>query len=85
MPGRRQAGVCRAPNRKNRRAKACTRFVRVTTLTLAGKKGADSLAFSGKVRGKPLAPGRYRAVIPAVDAAGNRSVVRRVSFTVLKA
>jgi hypothetical protein len=57
--------------------------VRVTTLGAAGKAGKNRMRFSGRVRGRALARGRYRAVVQAIDAAGNRAAPRRVSFTVV--
>ena len=44
--------------------------------------GRNTLAFSGRLRGRTLAPGRYRATISAVDRAGNRSAERRTGFTI---
>jgi hypothetical protein len=35
-----------------------------------------------RLRGRPLRGGRYRVVLRATDAAGNRSTARRLSFTV---
>jgi hypothetical protein len=35
---------------------------RMTTLTVRGHAGRNTLHFSGDVRGRPLSPGRYRAV-----------------------
>jgi hypothetical protein len=51
--------------------------------------GANSVRFRGRLRvnGRTLslAPGRYRLTLVATDAAGNRSVARRVPFRVLSA
>jgi hypothetical protein len=41
------------------------------------------VAFSGRIKRKALAPGRYRATLRAVDAAGNRSRPRRTSFVIV--
>ena len=83
LPGRRVRGRCRKPSARNRSARRCTRYVRVTTLRATGKAGKNRVRFSGRVRGRALARGRYRAVVQATDAAGNHSVPRRVSFRVL--
>jgi hypothetical protein len=40
------------------------------TLTLAGHRGLNTLAFSGRIGGRALAPGRYQALFSARDAAG---------------
>jgi PKD domain-containing protein len=73
MPGRKVGRSCRKPSAKLRSKKACTRYVRMGSLAAAGTQGPNSLAFTGKLRGKPLKPGRYRARIGATDAAGNPS------------
>jgi hypothetical protein len=49
---------CRAP----RSPRTCQRFTTVVTLTRNAKKGLNAVPFSGRIRGKALAPGRYRAV-----------------------
>jgi hypothetical protein len=45
--------------------------------------GRNRTPFSGWLGGHRLRTGRYRAVFVAVDAAGNRSRPRRVSFTIV--
>jgi hypothetical protein len=45
--------------------------------------GANMIRFSGRLRGRRLKPGRYVAVLTAVDAAGNHSVRRMFRFTVI--
>jgi hypothetical protein len=35
------------------------------------------------VRSRPLTPGAYRLSVQAVDAAGNRSLVRSIAFHVV--
>jgi List-Bact-rpt repeat protein len=44
--------------------------------------GAHRLTFRARLRGRALGAGRYRLVLRAADAAGNRSAARRVAFTV---
>jgi hypothetical protein len=82
--GRRQAGKCRKPTRRNSDRPRCRRFVRVGALKQAGKAGKNSKRLRGKLRGKRLKPGRYRAVLVATDAAGNRSTPKRTPFRVVK-
>ena len=55
----------------------------VGKLIRTGKPGANSIRFSGRVGSKALKPGRYRAVITATDAAGNRSAPKSVRFRVV--
>jgi Tol biopolymer transport system component len=81
-PGRRVGKRCLAP-RPNRRGRVCQRAIRRGTVAFAGRQGANSRAFTGKIGRKLLAPGRYRATIIARDAAGNASVPRSVRFTIL--
>jgi hypothetical protein len=52
-------------------------------LVRTGNKGANTLKFSGRIGRRALKRGRYRAVITATDAAGNRSTPRRVNFRVV--
>ena len=62
----------------------CKRYVKAGGLSRNGAAGAQTIAFSGKVSGRRLAPARYRLTIVAVDAAGNRSDPVIVTFTVVK-
>ena len=48
-----------------------------------GRKGANTLEFSGRIGRRALKRGRYRAVITATDAAGNRSAAKSVRFRVV--
>jgi hypothetical protein len=86
-PGVRQRRRCVKPQGPiPASAKRCTRYVAKGSFTDAGGLGANSLRFSGRVKGKPLTPGPYRLAARAKDAAGNRSTkstMRR--FTVLPA
>jgi hypothetical protein len=70
-------------------AKVTVKIQRVSTRRIVGKltrngvKGANTIKFSGRIGSKALKPGRYRAVLAAIDAAGNRSSASRVSFRVV--
>jgi hypothetical protein len=44
--------------------------------------GPNRTGFARRIGGRSLRPGRYRAVIVATDAAGNRSTLRRTRFRV---
>jgi hypothetical protein len=48
-----------------------------------GKQGRNSARFSGRWRGHKLAPGRYRLVATARDAAGNVGKPRRIAFRIV--
>ena len=80
--GRRDGAACRKPTARNRTARRCTRQLRVAVVKAVGKLGTNSARFSLRTRGRALPAGRYRAVVIASDATGNRSIARRVSFTI---
>jgi hypothetical protein len=54
--------------------------------SLAAKKhaGKQSMRFSGRLRGKPLKPGSYRATIVATNSSGLPSDPHRVTFRVVR-
>jgi hypothetical protein len=54
----------------------------VGSLTRDGAQGANTIRFSGRIGRRALRPGRYRAVMRAIDAAGNRSQARTVRLRV---
>ena len=54
------------------------RFARVSDA------GANRVRFSGRVRNKPLRPGRYRLTLTATDAAGVSSRPKRLAFEVVE-
>ena len=61
------------------------RLLRTATLVRARTRaGTNRIAYTGRIRRRVLRPGRYRATVRAVDAAGNRSAPRRVAFTVVR-
>jgi len=54
------------------------------TLRRTAPAGSKRVPFSGRLRRRALHLGRHRAVLVAVDAAGNRSRPRRVGFKVVR-
>lgn len=65
--------------------RAGTRYVKLRgALTRRASKLANRLDFSGRVASRGLRPGSYRLVVSATDAAGNRSLPRRIGFRVLR-
>lgn len=83
-PGRRVGRGCRRATPRLRRRKACTRWVATGTLTRNGIDGGRrSIAFSGRIGRKALAPGSYRATVTAGNAAG-RSSAGPLRFTVVR-
>jgi hypothetical protein len=83
-PGRRAGGRCRAVSRANRKKPKCTRFVAAGAVTFAGKAGANQFKFDGRVRGRRLAAGKYRATAKATDGAGQVSAGRSAGFKIVK-
>jgi hypothetical protein len=85
-PGRRVRGRCVKPNRRNGRARRCTRHVAVRpALTFRNQAaGARRIRFEGRLgRRKTLKPGVYRMTLRARDLAGLRSAPLRTRITVL--
>lgn len=81
--GRRVGGKCLKGTRGRRGRPRCVRYPKVGTLSRRGKSGVNTTKFTGRLNGRPLPAGRYRAALTAIDAAGNRSVSRNLSLTVL--
>jgi hypothetical protein len=75
-PGRLKGKTCVAPS-KAPRGKKCTRLTRVKTVTVAGKAGANSVAFK-------LSAGVYVVTASAKDAAGKTARPVTSAFTVPK-
>jgi PKD repeat protein len=79
------SGACRKPTRKNRRGRACKRWVKVGALRRTGVAGANSVKFSGKLGRKALKAGKYRIRARARDTGGNQSpVVAPKGFRVVR-
>jgi calcineurin-like phosphoesterase family protein len=81
--GRKVGGKCRSRTRANRGHAACIRFRRVGHFRQQGAAGRNKRRFSGWVGERRLHTGTYRARFVAVDAAGNRSRSKAVSFTIV--
>jgi hypothetical protein len=82
--GRRAGQACKKPTRKLRKARKCTRLTKIGSLTVAGRRGANAIAFKDKVGRRTLKAGAYQATFAARDAAGNASTAKTVRFTVKK-
>ena len=75
---------CVKPTAKNRRARRCRRWRKVTTLVADKQAGRQRTAFTGRVNGRPLKSGAYRARLVATDALGARSAERRIALRVVR-
>jgi hypothetical protein len=82
--GRRVGGKCLAPTRARRNRRACTRYVAVSSISPSGVAGRNSVKFSGRLKGRPLAVGSYRATLTATDVAGQRSQPARLRFSIIR-
>lgn len=85
LPGRRAGSRCVRPGPRVPSGRRCTRFVRVGQIgPRAANAGPNALTSRGRIRGRTLRPGSYRATIVAIDAAGNRGRPRSARFTVVR-
>jgi hypothetical protein len=60
------------------------RYRTVARLARNGAAGRNALRFSRRLSRRTLRPGRYRAVIRATDAAGNRSAARTIKLSIAR-
>jgi len=60
----------------------CHRFRTVVTLTRQFDTTPSCFWYSGRVAGRALRPGRHRFLVRAIDATGNRTQTRRLTFTI---
>jgi hypothetical protein len=83
--GRRSAKGCVRTTPGNRRARKCTRTVRVPgSVVRQDAAGRTRVRFSGRLRRRALRAGRYRVVVRARDAAGNESAAVRRNFKIVR-
>ncbi len=81
--GREVGGKCVAASAKNRHRRSCKRTVVAGTLSFAGRSGTNKIVFQGRVsHSLKLAPGHYRLLITATNAAGVASAPASLSFTI---
>jgi hypothetical protein len=64
---------CVKPTSKNRAHRTCKRYRRVGSFKRASVAGPNSFKFTGRVKGRRLAPGRYRMRLVVRDADGDKS------------
>lgn len=82
---RHAGGHCVSATASNRSAAVCSRDRPLAgSLTDAGEQGANAFAFRARLRGRPLAPGRYRLRAVATDVAGSVSTARLARFLVVR-
>ena len=84
VKGKRVGGKCVAAKRANRRKPSCTRYVSLRgSFARAGQAGPNQLRFTGRLRGRKLAPGRYRLTASAKNANGSSPSVQ-ATFKVVR-
>ncbi len=83
VSGKRRGRSCVAPIRKLRKARKCTRTITLGTLTRISHRGANTVAFSGRIGSRALKPGRYQARITAIDTARHSSRPQTLTFTIV--
>lgn len=84
LRGRKVGPACRRPTRRNQGRRRCIRYRKVGRLQAKGVAGANSRTFGGRFKRRALQPGPYRALIGAVDAAGNISEPRAARFKIVR-
>ncbi|MGH2864126.1 MAG: beta-propeller fold lactonase family protein [Solirubrobacteraceae bacterium] len=84
-PGRRVAGRCVAPSRRNAHAHRCQRSVIAGTLKRAAGAGASTVHFYGLLsKRKRLSPGKYTLVLSATAASGAHATTTALHFTIIR-
>jgi hypothetical protein len=84
LPGVRAGRACVAPHRAHRQSKAhrCTRLVAAGTLRHGDKAGANSMHFSGRIRGRALPRGSYTLRAVASLGANRNSKPVQIGFSI---
>jgi hypothetical protein len=83
LAGRRSGRRCVKSTGKLRSRPACTRYVAAGTLVRPNQAaGQRAHAFSGRIRGRALASGAYRATIRATDKDHHKSRAKTARFTI---
>jgi hypothetical protein len=78
LPGRRRGAACVQPTHRLRKAKRCTRNVRVRTIRQSVVAGANTIRLT--VKGLPV--GRYVVALLDLDAAGNQATTPALTLTI---
>jgi hypothetical protein len=82
--GRAAGGQCLRQTQPVGGAKPCTRFVLLRgSFARASQTGVNTLRFRGRLRGRSLAPGRYRLIARAADATANAAPAKQAAFRIL--
>jgi hypothetical protein len=82
--GRKVAGRCVKPTRKNRKRKRCTRLSRKGTFIRSAPAGRSKVVWSGRIRRKALKRGGAVLRATPTDAAGNTGNARSLSIKIVR-
>jgi hypothetical protein len=82
--GRRVGKRCLTPSPKNTRRRRCSREITYMTLTRLSSKGHNQVPFSGRIRGKVLAPGSYIAKFIATAATSKATKTKSFRFRIVR-
>lgn len=83
-PGRRSSGRCVRPSKRNRRAARCTRSMALRGgFTQAAAAATNRFRFTGRLRGRRLAPGAY-ALIATPSTGGTTGQPVRRGFRIIR-
>jgi hypothetical protein len=80
---RRRAGSP-AAFRRLLRQRRCRAYKRIGSIRQTVSPGRNTINFNGRIAGRRLRPGRYRALLVITDSAGNVSRTERIRFRVLR-
>lgn len=80
---RRSAGSAAAYRRLLRKSR-CKAYKRIGSIRQRVTAGRNTINFSGRIAGRRLRPGRYRALLVITDSAGNVSRTETIRFRVLR-
>jgi Tol biopolymer transport system component len=83
QPGRRSGKRCVPAHGKVPRRKRCTRFVDAGKFAHNAVRGANRIAFSGRIGRTVLAPGPYRLTAIPIDAQHHVGRQRSAKFTII--
>lgn len=81
--GRLVGKKCKPVTKGNQGKKKCALFKLLGNRSQKATAGPNRLKWDGRLKGKPLPPGAYRATVVATDSAGGRSAAKTVGFRIL--
>lgn len=81
--GRVSGGRCSRPTAQNSSGRICARYVTLLgSFGQVARQGENRFKFAGRLRGRKLAPGRYRLVATATGTLGNKAKPTTARFVV---